>query len=105
MKKNSKRNFGRKKRQDVGGTARTDEGVEALWLVVPVDAQEVDGHAGEHDGQANATHHGLRPEGEDEQEGPEQQVDDGPHQADLLGVEETYGNGEYGECGEQHQYK
>jgi len=63
----------------------TDDGVEALGLVVPVDAQEVDGHAGQHDGQADAAHHGLRVQGEDEQEGPEQQVDDGPDQADLEG--------------------
>lgn len=68
-----------------GNTCRTDDGVEALGLVVPVDAQEVDGHAGQHDGQADAAHHGLRVQREDEQEGPEQQVDDGPDQADLEG--------------------
>lgn len=61
----------------------TDEGIKALGLVVPVDSQEVDGHASQHDGQASATHHGLRVEGEDEQEGPEQEVNDWPDQADL----------------------
>lgn len=61
----------------------TNEGVEALWLIVPVDSQEIDGHAGQHDGQANATHHRLGVEGEDEQEGPEEEVNDRPYQADL----------------------
>ena len=61
----------------------TNEGVEALWLVVPVDSQEIDGDASQHDGQADATHHGLGVEGEDEQEGPEEEVNDRPYQADL----------------------
>lgn len=49
----------------------TNEDIEALRLVVPVDSQEVDGDTGQHDGQADATHHGLRVQREDEQEGPE----------------------------------
>lgn len=57
----------------------TNEGVEALRLVVPVDSQEVDGDAGQHDGQADAAHHGFRVEGEDEQEGPEDEVNDRPY--------------------------
>lgn len=60
-----------------------NEGVEALWLVVPVDSQEVDGDAGQHDGQADATHHGFRVQGEDEQEGPEDEVNDRPYETDL----------------------
>lgn len=61
----------------------TNECVEALWLVVPVDSQEVDGDTGQHDGQADATHHGLRVQGEDEQEGPEDEVNHGPDKANL----------------------
>lgn len=60
-----------------------NEGVKALWLIVPVDSQEIDGDACEHDGQADAAHHGLRVKGEDEQEGPEDEVNDRPYQADL----------------------
>lgn len=67
------------------GIRPTDEGVKALRLVVPVDSQEVDRDAGEHDGQAGATHNGLRVQGEDEQEGPEHEVNDRPYQADLKG--------------------
>lgn len=61
----------------------TNEGVEALWLIFPVDSQIIDGDASQHDGQADATHHGLRVKGEDEQEGPEEEVNDRPNQADL----------------------
>ena len=61
----------------------TEASVEPLGLVLPVDAQVVDGHARQHDQQADATHQGLRVEREDQQEAPEQQVDDRPHQADL----------------------
>lgn len=61
----------------------TNKGVEALWLIVPVDSQEIDRDAGQHDGQASATHHGLRVKREDEQEGPEDEVNDRPYQADL----------------------
>lgn len=60
-----------------------NKGVEALGLVVPVDSQEIDGDASQHDGEADATHHRLRVEGEDEQEGPEDEVNDRPYQADL----------------------
>lgn len=63
----------------------TNKSVKALWLVVPVDSQEIDGDTGEHDGEADAAHHGLRVEGEDEQEGPEQEVNYRPYQADLRG--------------------
>lgn len=42
-----------------------------MWLVVPVDSQEIDGDTGEHDGEADAAHHRLRVEGEDEEERPE----------------------------------
>lgn len=62
---------------------RTNEGVETLRLVVPVDSQEIDWDTSQHDGQADATHHRLRVKGEDEQEGPEDEVNDGPNQADL----------------------
>lgn len=51
--------------------------------MLPVNTQEIDGHACQHDGQASATHHGLRPQAKDQQEGPEQQVDDGEQQVDL----------------------
>lgn len=51
--------------------------------MLPVDTQEIDGYACQHDGQADATHHRLRPQAEDQQEGPEQQVDEGEQQADL----------------------
>lgn len=61
----------------------TDEGVKAMGLIFPVDSQEVDGDASQHDGQADAAHHRLRVKGEDEQEGPEDEVNDGPDQADL----------------------
>lgn len=61
----------------------TDEGVKALWLVFPVDSQEIDGDASQHDGQAGATDKGLGVKGEDEQEGPEDEVNDRPNQADL----------------------
>lgn len=61
----------------------TNEGVEALGLVVPVDPQEVDRDSSQHDSHAEATHHRLRVQREDEQEGPEQQVDHWPHQAHL----------------------
>lgn len=61
----------------------TDEGVKAMGLIFPVDSQEVDGDTSQHDGQANAAHHRLRVKGEDEQEGPEDEVNDGPDQADL----------------------
>lgn len=37
----------------------TDESVDALWFILPVDAQEVDGDASEHDDQAHATDHRL----------------------------------------------
>jgi len=49
----------------------TNKGTNALGLVVPVDPQEIDGDTGQHDGEADAAHHGLRVKGEDEQEGPE----------------------------------
>lgn len=61
----------------------TDEVIETLGLVLPVNTQEIDGYSCQHDSQANATHHGLRPQAEDQQEGPEQQVDDGEQQVDL----------------------
>lgn len=61
----------------------TDEGVKALWLVFPVDSQEIDGDTGQHDGQADAADNGLGVKGEDEQEGPEDEVNDRPNQADL----------------------
>lgn len=61
----------------------TNKSVKALRLVVPVDSQEIDGDASEHDGQADAAHHGLRVKGEDEQEGPEDEVNDRPYEADL----------------------
>ena len=61
----------------------TEASVEPLGLVLPVDAQVVDGHARQHDQQADATHQGLGVEREDQQEAPEQQADDRPHQADL----------------------
>lgn len=61
----------------------TDEGVKALWLVFPVDTQEIDGDAGQHDGQADAADNGLGVKGEDEQEGPEDEVNDRPNQTDL----------------------
>lgn len=68
------------KSQDV---RHTNKGVEALWLVVPVHAQEVDRDASEHDGQPDTTDYGLRVQGEDKQEGPEEQVDNWPNQTDL----------------------
>lgn len=61
----------------------TDEVIETLGLVLPVNTQEIDGHSCQHDGQADAAHHRLRPQAEHQQEGPEQQVDDGKQQVDL----------------------
>lgn len=61
----------------------TNEDIEALRLVVPVDSQEVDGDAGQHDGQADATHYGLGVQRKDEQEGPEDEVNHGPDKANL----------------------
>lgn len=61
----------------------TNKCIETLGLVFPVHAQEIDRDTSKHDGQANATHHRLRVQREDQQEGPEQQVDDRPHQTDL----------------------
>lgn len=61
----------------------TNKFVDALRLVVPVNSQEIDGDAGKHDGEANTTNDGLGVKREDEQEGPEDQVNDGPNQADL----------------------
>lgn len=61
----------------------TDEGIKALWLVFPVDSQEIDGDASQHDGQADAANNRLGVKGEDEQEGPEDEVNDRPNQADL----------------------
>lgn len=61
----------------------TNELIETPGLVLPVNSQEIDGHSCQHDSQAGATHHGLRPQAEDQQEGPEQQVDDGEQQVDL----------------------
>ena len=46
----------------------TDEGVEAVWFAVPVDPEEVDGYAGQHDGQTDTADHRLNPQREDEQE-------------------------------------
>lgn len=63
----------------------TNKSVKALWLVVPVYSQEIDWDTGEHDGEADAAHQGLRVEGEDEQEGPEEEVNYRPYQADLRG--------------------
>lgn len=51
--------------------------------MLPINTEEIDGHSCQHDGQADATHHGLRPQAENEQKGPEQQVDDGEQQVDL----------------------
>lgn len=61
----------------------TNEGVKALWFIVPVDSQEVDRDTSQHDGQADATHHRLRVQGEDEQEGPEEEVNYWPYETDL----------------------
>lgn len=61
----------------------TNEVIETLGLVLPVNTQEIDGHSCQHDGQASTTHHGFRPQAKDQQEGPEQQVDDGEQQVDL----------------------
>ena len=61
----------------------TNEVIETLGLVLPVNTQEIDGHSCQHDGQASATHHRLRQQAKDQQEGPEQQVDDGEQQVDL----------------------
>ena len=61
----------------------TYECVNALGLVVPVNTQEVNRDASKHYGQANSTHNGLRVQTEKQEEGPEEQVNDGPHQADL----------------------
>lgn len=61
----------------------TNEGVEAVRLVVPVDSQEIDGDPSQHDGQANAAHHRFRVQREDEQESPEDEVNNRPEEADL----------------------
>lgn len=61
----------------------TNKCIKTLGFVFPVHAQEIDRDTSKHDGQANATHHRLRVQREDQQEGPEQQVDDRPHQTDL----------------------
>lgn len=63
----------------------TNEGIKALRFVLQVDPQEVDRNSSEHDGEPNAAHDGLRVQGEDEQEGPEDEVNDRPYQADLKG--------------------
>lgn len=51
--------------------------------MLPVDTQEIDRYSRQHDSQANAAHHWLRPQAEDQQEGPEQQIYDGKQQIDL----------------------
>lgn len=61
----------------------TDERVDALWFFFPMDAQEVDGYAGEHDDQTDATNHGLRVETETQQQRPEHQVADRNQQVHL----------------------
>lgn len=59
--------------------------MKALWFVVPVDPQEIDGNSSKHDCKSDAAHYGLRVQGEDEQEGPEDEVNNWPYQADLKG--------------------
>lgn len=61
----------------------TDEAVDTLWFFLPVDAQEVDGDAGEHDDQAHATDNGFRVETEAQQHSPEHQVAHGHQQVHL----------------------
>lgn len=61
----------------------TNEVVDALWFFFPVDTQEVDGYAGEHDDQADATNHGLRVKTETQQQSPEHQVADRNQQVHL----------------------
>lgn len=51
--------------------------------MLPVDTQEIDRYSRQHDSQADATHHRLRPQAEDQQEGPEEQIYDGKQQIDL----------------------
>ena len=52
----------------------TDEVVDTLWFFFPVDAQEVDGYAGEHDDQTDAADHRLGVKTEAQQQRPEHQV-------------------------------
>lgn len=66
-----------------GDSSLTNKAVKALGLVVPVDSQEIDRDTSQHDGEADAAHHGLRVKREDEQEGPEDEVNDRPYEADL----------------------
>lgn len=61
----------------------TNTCIKALWLVLPVDSQEIHRDACHHDGQTNTTDHRLRVERKDQQEGPEQQVDHRPNQVHL----------------------
>lgn len=54
-----------------------------MRLIIPIDSQEIDGDSSQHDGQADAAHHRLRVQREDEQESPEDKVNDRPYKADL----------------------
>lgn len=68
----------------------TNKGVKALGFVVPVNSQEINRDPSQHDGQANTTHHGLRVQREDEEEGPEEEVNNWPNETDLQGAAETH---------------
>ncbi len=70
------------------GCCLTDSNIKTPWLVFPVHPQEVHRDACQHDGQTDTADHGLRVEREDQQEGPEQQVDHWPYQAHLEEEEE-----------------
>lgn len=60
-----------------------DKGIKALWFVVPVNSQEINWDPSQHDGQANTTHHRLRVQREDEEEGPKEEVNNWPNETDL----------------------
>lgn len=65
------------------GCSLTHRDIKTLWLVFPVDSQEINRDTRHHDGQTNTADHRLRVEGEGQQSGPEEQVDHWPDQAHL----------------------
>lgn len=67
------------------GCCLTNGSITTLWLVFPVDSQEIYRDTCHHDSQAGTTDQWLGVERKDQQEGPEQQVDDWPYKAHLKG--------------------
>jgi len=75
--------------QDPRNIALTNSNIQTLWLVFPIDSQEIYGDTGQHDSQTSTADDRLRVEGEDQQEGPDQQVEHRPYQVHLVEEEEA----------------